>query len=93
MHINLSAHGNGFEDALPRVMAGILTHAADMTAFLNRTEDSYRRFGVSKAPRYISWSSENRSQLIRIPAAQGNIAGRSCVLRIPCAIRTWPLPF
>lgn len=81
MHINLSAHGNGFEDALPRVMAGILAHAADMTAFLNRTEDSYRRFGVSKAPRYISWSSENRSQLIRIPAAQGEY--RRAELRSP----------
>ena len=62
-------------------MAGILAHAADMTAFLNRTEDSYRRFGVSKAPRYISWSSENRSQLIRIPAAQGEY--RRAELRSP----------
>ncbi|MBQ2936449.1 MAG: type I glutamate--ammonia ligase, partial [Lachnospiraceae bacterium] len=24
-----------------------------------------------KAPRYISWSSENRSQLVRVPAAVG----------------------
>ena len=40
-----------------------------MTAFLNPTEESYARFGNSKAPGYISWSNENRSQLIRIPAA------------------------
>ena len=42
-----------------------------MTAFLNPTENSYTRFGKNKAPGYISWSSENRSQLVRIPAAVG----------------------
>ena len=30
---------------------------------------SYKRFGKDKAPAYISWSAENRSQLIRVPAA------------------------
>ena len=49
--------------------AGIVLGA--LTLFLNPCEDSYLRLGGRKAPRYISWSSENRSQLIRIPAAQG----------------------
>ena len=40
-----------------------------MTVFMNPTENSYERFGHSRAPRYISWSHQNRSQLIRIPAA------------------------
>jgi glutamine synthetase len=42
-----------------------------MTLFLNPTEKSYERFGANKAPGYISWSCENRSQLVRIPAAVG----------------------
>ena len=39
-----------------------------MTAFLNPTKHSYKRFGKDKAPSYISWSYQNRNQLIRIPA-------------------------
>ncbi len=46
-------------------------HVREITAFLNPTEGSYRRLGEHKAPRYITWSPENRSQLIRIPAAKG----------------------
>ena len=42
---------------------------------------TYKRFGVDKAPKYISWSSENRSQLIRIPAAVGEY--RRAELRSP----------
>lgn len=71
MHINISAKEKNGQDVMPWVIAGILKHISEMTVFLNITEDSYRRFGSNKAPRYISWSSENRSQLIRIPAAQG----------------------
>ena len=44
---------------------------AEITLFLNPSEESYRRLGCDKAPRYITWSDENRSQLIRIPAAVG----------------------
>ena len=40
-----------------------------MTVFLNPADNSYMRLGQNKAPGYISWSHENRSQLIRIPAA------------------------
>ena len=54
-----------------RAMGGILDKIADMTLFLNPSEDSYSRLGAHKAPKYISWSSNNRSQLIRVPAASG----------------------
>ena len=81
MHINLSARSSTGEDIMPQVIAGILSHIADMTAFLNTTPASYQRFGSYKAPRYISWSSENRSQLIRIPAAEGEY--RRAELRSP----------
>ena len=30
---------------MPQVIAGILSHIADMTAFLNTTPASYQRFG------------------------------------------------
>ena len=63
------------------MIAGILDKAEDMTAFLNPTENSYKRFGKCKAPGYISWSDENRSQLVRIPAAVGEY--RRAELRSP----------
>ena len=66
---------------MAHAIAGILSHIREMTAFLNPSEDSYSRFGVDKAPRYISWSAENRSQLIRIPAAVGEY--RRAELRSP----------
>ena len=81
MHINISARSRDGRDVMPQIIAGILDHIREMTVFLNTREDSYHRFGSSKAPRYISWSSENRSQLIRIPAAQGEY--RRAELRSP----------
>ena len=54
---------------LYRMIAGVLDKTVPMTVFLNPTEDSYARLGQMKAPKYVSWSEENRSQLIRIPAA------------------------
>lgn len=70
-HINMSVKSTDASNQLCPMIAGILSKIRDMTAFLNPTEDSYKRFGANKAPRYISWSSENRSQLVRIPAAVG----------------------
>ena len=69
-HINISVKG-GDEFVMRRTMGGILKHIADMTLFLNPTDRSYQRLGTDKAPKYISWSSDNRSQLIRVPAADG----------------------
>jgi len=63
------------------MIAGILEKVEEMTVFLNPTENSYKRFGNHKAPGYISWSSENRSQLVRIPAAIGEY--RRAELRSP----------
>ena len=80
-HINLSVKSEDGLDALPFVLAGVLEKAAEMTVFLNPTAESYVRFGNHKAPRYITWSSENRSQLVRIPAAFGEY--RRAELRSP----------
>lgn len=70
-HINMSVKDGDGSVPSAAMIAGVLQNAADMTVFLNPVEDSYKRLGSFKAPGYISWSSENRSQLIRIPAAFG----------------------
>ncbi len=80
-HINMSVKSSDNSDYLPYVIAGVLSKTPEMTAFLNPTEASYNRFGNNKAPKYVSWSSENRSQLIRVPAARGEY--RRAELRSP----------
>ena len=71
-HINVSVRSeNNNQNSMAFMIAGVLDKAVEMTAFLNPTEKSYARLGNNKAPRYVSWSSENRSQLVRIPAAEG----------------------
>ena len=71
-HINMSVRSEKNDETIMAYMiAGVLDKAIEMTAFLNPTEKSYERLGNNKAPRYVSWSSENRSQLVRIPAADG----------------------
>lgn len=81
LHINLSLSKNGFnifktgdEGHSPDAesfIAGIMERSREITAFLNPLTNSYRRFGSYEAPQYITWSHQNRSQLIRIPAAKG----------------------
>lgn len=78
LHINLSLHKDGenlFSYDNPEAksfIAGILRRVREITAFLNPLEQSYRRLGAFEAPAYVSWSSQNRSQLIRVPAARGD---------------------
>ncbi len=68
-HINISAQNKSGDDLLPNIIAGTLHFITDMTVFFNPRENSYRRLGINKAPAYISWSAENRSQLVRVPAS------------------------
>lgn len=69
MHINFSIKEIYKDPLMSCAIAGVLKHISDMTVFLNPLEASYKRLGTNKAPGYISWSAENRSQLVRIPAA------------------------
>jgi len=81
LHINLSLSKNGINvfklsnDQHSKIaesfIAGVLQKVPEMTAFLNPIPNSYDRFGSFEAPKYVSWSYGNRSQLIRIPAAKG----------------------
>lgn len=71
MHINFSVKSASGGDCMPHVIAGVMDKIAGITLFMNPVDASYLRLGGAKAPGYITWSSENRSQLIRIPAATG----------------------
>ena len=78
LHINLSLYKNNencYINNTPdsqHFTAGILSRIKEITAFLNPLRQSYERLGSFEAPKYISWSSQNRSQLIRVPAAVGD---------------------
>lgn len=52
-------------------ISGILRRIREITAFLNPTTNSYKRFGVGYAPQYVNWSSQNCSALIKIPHIAG----------------------
>ena len=80
-HINMSVRPDDSSEKLTHMIAGVLDRAIPTTVFLDPTEDSYKRLGQRKAPRYVSWSAENRSQLVRIPAASKEF--RRAELRSP----------
>lgn len=81
LHVNLSITQNGFNIfknasqghsyIAESFIAGILAKSPEITLFLNPLCNSYERLGSFEAPKYVSWSHQNRSQLVRIPAATG----------------------
>jgi glutamine synthetase len=49
-------------------IAGMLTHAAEITAVTNQWVNSYKRlWGGDEAPSYVCWGHNNRSALVRVP--------------------------
>ena len=81
MHVNISASRNGADLSPQELIPGLMDKIRDMTLFLDPSAASYTRLGQNKAPLYISWSEENRSQLLRVPAASGRF--RRLELRSP----------
>ncbi len=81
LHINVSVKSNAGNDVTDFAISGILHNIAGMTVFLNPTAGSYLRFGQHKAPKYITWSENNRAQLIAIRTTE---SGSRCMqLRSP----------
>jgi len=83
MHTHMSlfrADENAFYDAddaynlsstAKAFIAGLLHHAAEITAITNQTVNSYKRLVPGfEAPVHVSWARNNRSGLIRIPIAK-----------------------
>lgn len=94
MHINMSLFKNGVnifqdpedENGLSReayyFIGGILKHMKAMCAVTNPLVNSYKRLVPGyEAPVYLTWGSKNRTQLIRIPADDGE--GTRIELRCP----------
>jgi glutamine synthetase len=49
-------------------VAGLLTHAPEITAVTNQFVNSYKRlWGGDEAPSYVTWGHNNRSALVRVP--------------------------
>ncbi|MCL2264623.1 MAG: glutamine synthetase family protein [Treponema sp.] len=82
MHVNLSLYqdgknifkneNKGLSKTAESFIAGILDKTPEITLFLNPLANSYERLGKFEAPKFVSWSHQNRSQLVRIPAASGD---------------------
>lgn len=83
MHTHLSlfeGDHNAFFDAdsphgLSKVaygfIAGLLTHAAEITAVTNQLVNSYKRLIHGyEAPTYVTWARNNRSALVRVPVVK-----------------------
>lgn len=71
-HISISVRSNdGSDNEMAYAIAGIMNRMREITAFLNPTRESYERLSVYGAPQYITWSSQNREQLFRIPEIVG----------------------
>jgi glutamine synthetase len=83
MHLHLSLfegdtnafHEPGTQGVLSKVgeafIAGLLKHAAEMTAVTNQWVNSYKRLvGGFDAPVYMSWARNNQSALVRVPSVK-----------------------
>lgn len=97
MHIHASLKKDGrnafFDPRAPEKISktavmfigGLLAHARGLCRIANTTINSYKRLTPGyEAPCTISWSTVNRSALIRIPAARGE--GTRIELRNPDAM-------
>lgn len=79
VHLNLSVSyrgeclfrspEKGMSEMARQFIAGILSHIREITVFLNPVVESYERLSSPDAPRFVTWSWQNRAQLIRIPVS------------------------
>ncbi len=72
----------GLSETAMQFIAGVLAHVKGITAIANPLVNSYKRLVPGyEAPVYLSWSTSNRSVLVRVPAARG--MGTRVELRSP----------
>ncbi|WP_250031414.1 glutamine synthetase family protein [Paractinoplanes maris] len=63
---------DGLSATARSAVAGLLAHAPALTALLNPTVTSYKRFGPDTlAPWLVDWGLDNRSAMVRIPPERG----------------------
>ncbi|KUK63275.1 MAG: Glutamine synthetase [Methanoculleus marisnigri] len=85
MHVNCSLAKDGknafydpdaplqLSETCMHFIGGLLRHAPAITRVANPTINSYKRLVPGyEAPCYVSWSTSNRSALVRVPAPRGN---------------------
>jgi glutamine synthetase len=69
------AGDDGLSAAGRHAIGGVLAHAPALTALLNPTVNSYKRFGPDTlAPWLIDWGLDNRSAMVRIPPERAGAA-------------------
>ncbi|MEU7039531.1 glutamine synthetase family protein [Streptomyces varsoviensis] len=67
------ADAHGLSGTARHAIAGVLAHAPALTALLNPTINSYKRFGPDTlAPWLIDWGLDNRSAMVRVPPERGD---------------------
>jgi glutamine synthetase len=66
---------DGLSTVARHAVGGVLRHAAALSALLNPTINSYKRFGPDTlAPWLVDWGLDNRSAMVRIPPERGAAA-------------------
>jgi len=66
---------DGLSDTGRHAIGGVLAHAPALSALLNPTINSYKRFGPDTlAPWLVDWGLDNRSAMVRIPPERGSAA-------------------
>ena len=71
---------NGLSKVGQQFVAGLLTHASEITAITNQWVNSYKRLVAGfDAPIWISWARNNQSALVRVPLAK---KGKSSSVRV-----------
>lgn len=76
MHIGINVfHDSDFFDnnevtenhsAVKMAAAGIMKYIREYTIFTNSTVNSYKRFNEFDLPRYITWSTEEQEQIVKL---------------------------
>ncbi len=86
VHVSVAADGgenvfgdpdgpDGLSAAGRHAVGGVLRHAPALSALLNPTINSFKRFGPDTlAPWLIDWGLDNRSAMVRIPPERGQAA-------------------